>query len=295
MRLDRTALAAPLLALLLASCAQGTAPQASPTPTGTGGPTSSSAAPAVGLEVSSLIGNWTVEGTDAEPGTIATIDSWEMRIWTSCGLASAAWRADQQGQFVASIDSWSGDCGARQLRPAWAVTAAGWTTDGADVVLLADDGSPLARLARGGTPTTGPHVLGTQGSPPVLSPDERLRLDAEPSLPDGLRPATRDELVGAWVAEGFADGAGGAPEPPGMTLADDGTWTGTDGCNGGGGRWVADDVGHMLATTGPSTLIGCTGAPVPSWLAWTRMAGFDGEVLVLVDAQGIGVGRLVRA
>jgi hypothetical protein len=159
-----------------------------------------------------------------------------------------------------------------------------------------DRGAWLAVLEPGGTPTTGPDVLDTQGSPPVLQPADRERLDADPALPSGLRPATSADLVGSWVAEGFATQAtaGGAPGLPGATIEEDGTWAGSDGCNAGRGSWSSGPDGRFVATTGPSTQVGCDGAGVPGWLAAAYRAGMDGDVLVLVGATGEENGRLVR-
>ena len=61
---------------------------------------------------------------------------------------------------------------------------------------------------------------------------------------------------------------------------------------GNAGRWVGGPEGLLLATTGPSTLMYCPGAPVGAWMSNTGRAGLDGEILVLVDNQGKELGRL---
>jgi hypothetical protein len=50
----------------------------------------------------------------------------------------------------------------------------------------------------------------------------------------------------------------------------------------------------MVTTAGPSTLIGCEGAPVPTWLGQATSAGFDRGWLLLFGLDGNEVGRLDR-
>jgi hypothetical protein len=57
---------------------------------------------------------------------------------------------------------------------------------------------------------------------------------------------------------------------------------------------VAED-GWFVATSGPSTLIGCEGAPIPGIVGAAYRAGFDGKTLVLLDQAGAELGRLTRA
>ncbi|MFC6020815.1 hypothetical protein ACFP2T_32180 [Plantactinospora solaniradicis] len=80
-----------------------------------------------------------------------------------------------------------------------------------------------------------------------------------------------------------------------MELGADGGWSGSDGCNRQSGRWVAGRAGALLATMGPSTLIGCVNVAVGSRLGNAWRAGLDGDVLVLLDPVGGETGRLRRA
>lgn len=50
----------------------------------------------------------------------------------------------------------------------------------------------------------------------------------------------------------------------------------------------------MLATTGPSTLVGCQGAPVGGWIYETARAGLRAGHLLLHAADGRIVGELAR-
>lgn len=60
--------------------------------------------------------------------------------------------------------------------------------------------------------------------------------------------------MGRWVA------AGKERTDAFLAFAADGTYT---GCNGSRGRYALGKHGRLLATVGPTTLIGCDGAPRP--------------------------------
>ena len=80
------------------------------------------------------------------------------------------------------------------------------------------------------------------------------------------------------------------------TLTDPAPWTGSDGCNGTGGRWVAGADGGFLAVgAGVHTLIACSGgADVGGQLAAARRVAVDGPDLVLLDVAGAVAGRFSR-
>jgi heat shock protein HslJ len=96
------------------------------------------------------------------------------------------------------------------------------------------------------------------------------------------------DLVGTWLP---ADGQAGGRAY--VALAADGTWTGSDGCNGTRGTWHGGPDDGFTATAGPSTKIGCENVPIASWLAGATHAELDGGTLVLRDAAGVETGRLV--
>ena len=157
----------------------------------------------------------------------------------------------------------------------------------ADGFTLADAaGSPVASLTIDGAPDPIPDAADFYAEPPEVTDDTRADFAATEPRPSSL---TVGSLEGQWAAEG-TDVSTGA----GVEFAADGTWTGSDGCNGGSGRWAADASGGFLATSGVSTLMACEGASVPSWVAQARLAGFDGDVLVLLDRDGGELGRLVK-
>jgi heat shock protein HslJ len=106
-------------------------------------------------------------------------------------------------------------------------------------------------------------------------------------------PADSTRLLGRWVP---VSGAGaGSPRPPFVDFGADGRWTGSDGCNGQGGRWTLGRDGAFHATADPSTMMACDGEPVGRWLTSATRAGFASDELVLRGASGVEQGRLRRA
>src|SRR5690606_5056269 len=100
---------------------------------------------------------------------------------------------------------------------------------------------------------------------------------------------TADALEDKWVSPAIASTV------PHVEFAADGSWTGSDGCNGGSGRWAVSSSGEFLSTAGPSTLMWCDGAAIPSWVALAASAGFDADGLLhLFDASGTELGVLTR-
>jgi len=207
------------------------------------------------------------------------------------------WAANRWGMFVAMLFGGARSClvGGRSHANkslAWLNEAVRFRAAGKDELLLDASGHTLARLVPAPRSETPPTVA----EPPELRAKElsnlRRELLADARLPAGLRAATRQELVGRWVPANPAQDHRG--QEAYLLLSADGSWTGSDGCNGYYGRWEAGDGGRLVVVSGGSTLIGCDNVPVGGWLETARRAGFHGRVLVLVDPYGHVTGRLRR-
>lgn len=114
--------------------------------------------------------------------------------------------------------------------------------------------------------------------------------DPEPA-PAGVDPVATDpaDLVGTWrptFIKDFSKLDNSRPKGATITFADDGKWSGSDGCNGIGGTYDADP-GEISVESGYQTLIGCDN--VPNGEALNKSAHFRvrGTVLTLYDAQWI--------
>ncbi len=80
-----------------------------------------------------------------------------------------------------------------------------------------------------------------------------------------------------------------------IEFKDDGTWRGSDGCNGQGGDYkVGADGTFSSSEPGPQTLIGCANVPNSSVLHKSvRVEVVDG-VLILTDENVKTTGRYLR-
>lgn len=289
MRKSAYVVGAVLVALLTTGCAGEETPQrAEP---GAPGPIGGSAGTGAGeADPVALIGLWSVAGANGEEKeAVLRIAPDGISLWRECGTLTGSWRADTAGLFVADVYGSTGCPSSDPATPGWLRDAAAYQTVGEERVLLDGRGEPVARLLPGGKPEPNPNLDPSEAEPPVVTEEARRFLARAAALPAGLNAPDRGALVGRWAPEGST---GGGAKPAYVELRADGDWTGSDGCNGVGGRWVAGADGSLLATSGVSTLIACDNAPVGGWLTEARRAGLDGETLVLIDVAGKEVGRL---
>jgi len=246
-----------------------------------------------------LVGLWRVVATGEEAGAILRLGS-DLSIWRRCADVFGGWRADTAGGFLGDTYVSSNECagaiasGDPRLHvpgaaaaPGWLLRATAYRVDGAGRLLLDEHGGTVARLIPSGEPSPR-HVVGHKRyAKPVLDAALQQALAPAAALPAKLRPATADELVGTWKSTD----AGANPRQF-VTLMADRSWRGSDGCNGQRGRWTANGPGALLAVSGFSTVIGCSGQDKAVQFALARGAGFDGTTLVLTDAGGKVIGRL---
>jgi heat shock protein HslJ len=109
----------------------------------------------------------------------------------------------------------------------------------------------------------------------------------------GAGQLERQELLGRWVP--MVARSDRWHETPYVQFSQDGTWHGTDGCNGLSGRWSVDQDGGFEASSNPSTLIACDNVDLGRQLTQAQSVELDGDTLVLRDARGNEIGRLQRS
>jgi hypothetical protein len=242
-------------------------------------------------EAIGLVNLWRVTGAvgEEDPAWLR-LDAGEFQLWRSCGMIVGSWRASDT-LFLAAPFGGMGDCVSTTMPViGWLERASGFeiTPDGYDLVDAA--GTVVASLSIDGAPEPIPTAAEFYAQPPEITPQVHEYFQAAAALPAGLTSVTDVALEGKWVPVAYA-----VSTDPHVLFEADGTWTGSDGCNGGQGRWAVGAAGEFLATSGPSTLIGCEGAPVPSWVAQATSAGINADGwLLLFDAAGTEVGRLER-
>lgn len=235
-----------------------------------------------------LIGLWRVEA-DGEPDeTWLRMEAGSFQLWRGAGFDDGNWDASETHLVATTwghVGEDHGVLGAEWLDGTHAVrrTEDGWQ-------LLTDDGEPIATMTVDGAPEPIGSASDDYAQPPELTDDAREALRPPEPLPEDLEPATTADLTGRWVPADTSYAT-----DPHVILHDDGSWGGSDGCNGVGGGWAVPEDGRLLSTAGPMTAIGCEGAPVGWWLAGASLAGLDGDVLVLLDRDGTELGRLTEA
>ncbi|MEU8419476.1 META domain-containing protein [Micromonospora sp. NPDC048835] len=281
-----------VMGALLAGCSRQSLPErANPQPiSGTSGPV-------LPLAPESLIGSWTI-GDVADPGagTILRLAGGDLYLVGSrCGSLGGSWRASSDGTFLADIFSAStaavegipGCAKASQETPEWLRRVTAFQFDGTGLPVLLDArAQPVARLIPGATPTPEPDMADDALEPPVITDEARRALRPAVALPATLVPVDRSRLVGRWVPRTGHKAAY-------VQFTADGEWRGSDGCNDESGRWITAASGTLLTTERGTTLAFCADSvSVGGWLGTARRAGFDGQVLVLVNAEGAEAGRL---
>ena len=92
-----------------------------------------------------------------------------------------------------------------------------------------------------------------------------------------------------YVGAIFASTAKGEPF---LTFADDGTYSGSDGCNGLRGTYeVGDD--ELVLKPGLSTLRACP--DVDTWVRDATTVKVDSDTLIVFDKGGSEIGTLARS
>jgi META domain len=282
--------AVAIAGLLLSGCASTAEPPLSAAP----GEGEASEVNAVGL-----LDVWRVSGADGEGE-----DTWlkfapnEFVLWHECAVVFGSFRASGS-LLIANPDAQHGwpECTMPEGPPSvpWLTSVTGFAEADGGYELLDADGRTVATLTVDGEPPQTPGVDDSVREAPEVTAETEALFASPAALPTGIEPES--ELVGRWlpvVPPADGDEAEQPTTEPFVEFAADGTWTGSDGCNGHGGRWAATPEGNLIATAGPSTLIFCEGAPVGTWMSSTALAGTVDAELVLFDNAGTEIGRLAR-
>lgn len=224
-----------------------------------------------------LVGWWRVATT----GETVVIDPARFEVRTDVRTTEGSWVGDSAGRFL--MLSYGVPPGSAS--PEWVATAAGFAVDGPDRVLLDRAGGRVARLV----PAPAGTVTGAVD--PARPPSDQERRAGRPSapLPPGLTPV--GDPTGRWVPTEDV-----AAHPAYVDFAADGTWTGSDGCTGTGGSWLAAPDGAFLATARSlMTFVACPGVGVAPQMGAARRIGADGPILVLLDGDSAPVGHFRRS
>lgn len=236
-----------------------------------------------------LVGLWRVRDADGvDPETWLRLDGWSWSVESACGSLMGGWAASGR-TFLASEPFGAAGCPLGE-GPTWLMGVVSYEPDGDGWRLLDAAGDVVARLHVDGEPEPHPQIWQEHRVNPQVTEHDRVRFSEPAPLPDELRPASLEQLLGRWRAEAGGRGAF-------LELHEDGTWDGSDGCNASAGSWALEDDARILATAGLSTLIGCPWINLPGLLLDAGRVGVDSwsgrEMLVLVGRDGSELVRLV--
>jgi heat shock protein HslJ len=85
------------------------------------------------------------------------------------------------------------------------------------------------------------------------------------------------------------------PEDPVLVFKPDGTWTGSDGCNGLQGTFSIGQRGAFSATSGPQHLVGCENVPHTGVLQAAKRIAISADTLQFFGADGRQLASYARA
>ena len=80
---------------------------------------------------------------------------------------------------------------------------------------------------------------------------------------------------------------------PSLELEDDGSFTGTDGCNQLTGSWTIDEADHVQFEDVASTRMACE--DVDTWLVDLSQATISDDTMTVLGTDGSEIGTLERA
>ena len=244
--------------------------------------------PTSGADPEALVGAWRVGGSQvlADKRLYLSPSGRLRAVGSGCRLMGG-WSATESGLTILSVEAAGGRCGDDLPDAGGIFDGVQRFTVGGPAVRLTDlIGKPVITLIRADD------SVGANPSAAAFTPRP-----APAALSSGLQPVSETTLATArWLPVATLDSDRWSDrERPHVSFAVGGGWSGSDGCNGLGGRWSMDPTtGEWLSGRGSQTEIGCDNVDVASMVATARTVGSDGDELVFLDPDGNETGRFVR-
>jgi len=113
-----------------------------------------------------------------------------------------------------------------------------------------------------------------------------------------VQPLSAKTLAGTWRAvqiTGTKSLKSARPDDPVLVFKADGTWSGSDGCNGLQGTFTIGQRGEFAAKIGPQHLIGCDNVPHTGVLQSAKRIEVSEDTLTFAAADGKELARYARA
>jgi heat shock protein HslJ len=109
--------------------------------------------------------------------------------------------------------------------------------------------------------------------------------------------ATAQTVAGTWrpvQLSGFTTLKAARPDAPTITFKADGTWVGSDGCNGINGTYSIGQHGEFSSKSGSQRMVGCDNVPHTAVLAEAKRITSDKTGLTFYAGDGREVARYAR-
>ncbi len=237
-----------------------------------------------GQDPQELVGAWQVMGDAAIDGRALRLHpGGRVSLREGACVLGGSWSATPTGLMIMSISSATNEC--RDLDDAF------------DYFKGVQRYQLMADAVRLNTVSGSTVAVLSEHAPPA-DPDEMfVPRDTAPDLPVGVQAPSLEVLTaGRWIpVETVGSDRWPDRTRPNAEFDSDGTWHGSDGCNGLGDRWSIDvDTGEWLAGIGGQTEIGCDNVDVSGVVGPARAVGLDGHELVFYGADGQELGRFTR-
>jgi heat shock protein HslJ len=133
---------------------------------------------------------------------------------------------------------------------------------------------------------------------PAVPPDPAAGRSAQATPTTGTTSApTMRVLSGSWRPvrlDGFVSLKAARPEDPILTFSPDGTWSGSDGCNGISGTFTLGQRGEFTSRSNGQRLAGCDNVPNTAVLAAAKRVSADQTTLRFFAADGRQVATYAR-
>ncbi len=111
-------------------------------------------------------------------------------------------------------------------------------------------------------------------------------------------PPSAQTVAGTWrpvQMAGMTSLKADRPDDPVLVFKADGSWTGSDGCNGLQGTYVIGQRGEFAATIGPQRLVGCDNVPHTTVLKDADRITLDADTLTFFGGDGRELASYARA
>lgn len=158
-----------------------------------------------------------------------------------------------------------------------------WIVSGAAAVAV-------AAIAVAGFGLAGSRNQPTQ--PPVATGQAPASASVTPEV------ASAQTVAGTWQPVqiyGTKSLKAARPDNPVLVFKADGTWTGSDGCNGLQGTYSIGQRGAFSATSGPQHLVGCENVPHTGVLHAAKRITISDDTLQFFGADGRQLASYARA